>query len=411
MNKGLMVTLLIGLMVATTVSAADFSQLRINLLNQDPDPAKQGEYLELRFKVEKLGNDKIEDVTFELDTEYPFSFDGTDQPIKKLGSWIGYSDNEEFYTLYYKIRLADDALEGTYDIPLHVSHKNLPEQTQEFAIRVDEKKESSFVVGNMQTSPRKLVADTDEAQLEIDIENIGDENAEHMQVTLNLPEGIEASYSYADRENLGTVEAGASKTATFYIDIPEDIEAGAYDASLTLKFKEADDDDNVYLTKVIPIQIPIKDRPKLELVSYEVQPQKLEPGQIGKIMLKLANVGGKEAESVSVKAFKDSTQPFDYEEKSDFVGNLDAGEEGEAVIVFEVEPEANAKEYQLDLEMRTVYENEVLIFKDDIIVQVVEAEKNDSVPQASIGIGIVVAIVVVGLIAFFTLKGSKKKKK
>ena len=46
--------------------------IKISLISQDPDPVKQGETVELRFKIENNGTQTEKDVIIELIPDYPF---------------------------------------------------------------------------------------------------------------------------------------------------------------------------------------------------------------------------------------------------------------------------------------------------------------------------------------------------
>ena len=375
----------------------DFAYLDITLLNQDPDPAEQGEYLDLRWKIVKNGNEVMEDITFNLELEYPFFFDKIDNAEKKIGSWNSYSDDDEYYTLHYKVRVDEDALEDTYDMKLKITHDiDGLYTTRDFEIEVGDKTEPEFVLGTLVTSPIKLLADTDENQLQVTLENIGDENAETVKVELELPEGFSATYGYSTRANLGTINAGSSGVSTFYIDLDETITQGNYEGVLSVHYKEANDDNNEYKILKLPLDIPVNGKPMFSIESVKTIPEKVREGNDVKLLLTVKNTGTKEAESVSIRAFKESSQPFEFEEKSDFIGKLKPGETGEAVIKFSVENGANVKTYLLDLEVRSIYNNEVITENEVIPIKVQNGEEKGFFSKSPV-IGTLIIILIIGL--------------
>jgi hypothetical protein len=222
------------------------------------------------------------------------------------------------------------------------------------------------------------VQDTDEALLKIDIANIGTGNAEHVKVKLNLPAGFNASYAYSDEDTLGTIKEDESKTAYFYIDTAEGLQAGEYNATLTITYKEENDENNNYRTKILPLKIPIKSSPYLIIESVETNPPKVHPDTHTELLIRVKNTGSEEADAVSLRVFKDSTQPFDYDEKSDFIGKLKPGETGEALIHLYVKPEAAAKKYLIDVELRGVESNTdtVTIFQRTAPLRIYPKEKS-----------------------------------
>jgi hypothetical protein len=409
MKKALLLIMVImSIFAAGSVFAdSDYSKVKATLLNQDPDPAQPGDYLELRWKVEKLGNEAVDDVRYKLEVEYPFSFDNSDKSEKLIGSWKGYSEEDEFYTLYYKLRVDDDALEDTYTLKLKNTHADTELwYTEEYDVRVGEKQETKFVLGNIVTSPIKLTADLKEAEIHVDLENIGDADAEAVSVELDMPEGFTASYSGSDRESLGTIEAGQSKTGIFYIDTDENLVGGDYTFKTIINYKEEGDEDNEYKSVLKTFDIHVNDLPKFELVSFETMPEIVYPGSVVSVKLVVKNVGGEEGESVSLRAFKESSQPFEFEEKSDFIGKLAPGEEGEVILKLDVDKDANPKKYNLDVEIRSIDGNTVLIDEDQFSFEVVHGSEEKDYSSL---ITIAIVALIAGLIGFFIgMKYSKK---
>lgn len=380
-----------------------YGHIEATLLNQDPDPAEQGEYLELRWKIVKIGNAEIQNLRFNLELDYPFYFDESDTPVKSVGDWIGYSDDQEYYTLHYKVRVDEEALEDTYEVKLkwYYSDGSIGRE-EEYDVRVGDKEDPNLVVGTLQSDPTKLVADTEEAQLDVEIENIGDEDAQNVKISIGLPAGFTPSYTYSDRDNLGTIAADDSETATFYIDIDENMRSGNYKSNLTIQYKEADDEDNEYKELIIPLEIPVHDMPLFEIVSFQTNPAKLKPGDGAELKVTVKNVGGKKGESVSLRAFKESSQPFDFDEKSDFIGKLEPGETGEALLKFTVDEDASPKKYIIDLEVRSISDSEVLTEEESGIIVIANGEKNQGL--STTGIIIIVVIVAIGLGIYFMRK-------
>jgi hypothetical protein len=72
-----------------------------------------------------------------------------------------------------------------------------------------------------------------------------------------------------------------------------------------------------------------------------------------------------------LRVFKDASQPFEFNEKSDFVGKLEPGESGDAILRFTVDEKAPEKKYLLDVELRGIDEkNNVVIFSRTVALAV-----------------------------------------
>ena len=156
---------------------------------------------------------------------------------------------------------------------------------------------------------------------------------------------------------------------------------------------------------MLPVKIPVSGKPMFSIEEIKTIPETVVPGSTVKLTAKIKNVGTKEADSVSLRAFKESSQPFDFEEKSDFIGKLEPGETGEAVLTFDVDKDAAVKKYILDMEIRSVYNDEVLTENEVVDLTVQKASKS-----GTLGIVIAIIVVIVLIVVLIVYKSRKKKK-
>jgi hypothetical protein len=77
-----------------------------------------------------------------------------------------------------------------------------------------------------------------------------------------------------------------------------------------------------------------------------------------------------------------SEQPFDFSNGNafDYIGDLDVGEVGEAVLKFDVEDDAVLKTYLLDIEIRCVEDEDIHLFDRKVPVAVVNAKPSTLIP-------------------------------
>lgn len=377
------------------------NRIQANFMSQDPDPADAGKYVELRWQVVNTLSSSVDNLKFHLDAEYPFLFEAGDSPDKDLGASAGTNENKVFYVLHYKLRVADNAIKGTYNITLNW-YTGEGWTKKDFPVYIDPKR-ADFVVGALVTSPEKLIADTKEAKLSVNIDNIGKGNAENVKIKLIVPSGFKPTYSYSDEDSLGIIEKGGSKKADFYVDTDENLREGDYSAKLEITYKDENDEANTYRMKNLTLNIPIKPAPYLIVESITTTPEKLIPGDKAEFRIKVGNNGNEKAESVSLRVFKDASQPFEFSEKSDFVGKLEPGENGDAVLKVTVDKNAAAKKYLMDVELRGIDEkNNVVIFRRTVPI-IVNPETRSTSPLALLG----VLVVIVAIAAGYYLKKKK----
>ncbi len=391
--------------IGAPLTGVQGSRIQVNFMSQDPDPADTGNDVDLRWQVVNTLAGTAENLKFHLDAEYPFLFETGDSPDKDLGPSAGTNDNQVFYVLHYKLRVADNAIKGTYNVTLSWTTGE-GWAKKDFPIYIDPRR-ADFVVGALVTSPEKLIADTNEAKLSVNIDNIGKGNAENVKVKLLLPDWFKPTYSYSDEDSLGIIEKGGSKTADFFVDINETIKEGEYKAKLEITYRDENDENNTYRTETLDLNIPIKPAPYLIAESVTTNPENLVPGSNAEIRIKVRNTGNEKAESVSLRVFKDASQPFDFSEKSDFVGKLEPGDSGDAVLKVTIDKNAVAKKFLLDVELRGIDEkNNVVIFRRTIPITV-NPQAQGSPLQ---GVGLIGAVVVIGAVAAgYYLKNGRRK--
>ncbi|MCX9012205.1 MAG: NEW3 domain-containing protein [Candidatus Methanoperedens sp.] len=390
---------------AGPITGGTGSKIQMNFMYQDPDPAEAGKYIDLRWQIVNTVGGTTENLRFRLEAGYPFTFDAGDTPDKYLGTSAGTNDKEIYYILHYKLKVADSALKGTYNVTLGWTTGE-GWTKKDFPVYIDPR-QSDFVVGALVTSPEKLIADTDEAKLSVNIDNIGKGKAENVKVKLLLPEGFKPTYSYSDEDSLGIIDKGSSKEATFYVDINENITEGEYGAKLNITYRDENDEDNQYRTKTLDLRIPIKPAPHLIIESIASTPENIVPGGKADILIKVRNAGNEKAQSVSLRVFKDSSQPFEFSEKSDFIGKLEPGESGEAVIRLGVDGAAAAKKYLLDVELRGIDQKENVVVFRRTVPLTVAAESGS--PLKSMGLLLGAVVVLGGAGAAYYLKNGRRK--
>lgn len=398
-------SVVLGPAAAAPITGGTGSKIQMNFMYQDPDPAEAGKYIDLRWQVVNTLGGTTQNLRFRLEAGYPFLFEAGDEQDKYLGTSAGTNDDKIYYVLHYRLKVADSALKGTYNVTLGWTAGE-GWTTKDFPIYIDPKK-SDFIVGALVTSPEKLIADTDEAKLSVNIDNIGKGKAENVKVKLLLPAGFKPTYSYSDEDSLGIIDKGSSKKATFYVDIDENVTEGEYGAKLNITYRDENDENNQYRTSTLDLKIPIKPAPYLVIESVASAPEKIVPGGKADILIKVRNTGNEKAQSVSLRVFKDSSQPFEFSEKSDFVGKLEPGESGEAVIRLEVDGVAAAKKYLLDVELRGIDQKENVVVFRRTVPLAVAAESGSPLESMGLLLG---AVAVLGSIggAVYYLKREKK---
>ena len=365
------------LLTILALAAAPTGALSVKLMKYDPYPANTGEYVTVWIKIENPGlGSPSEDVQLRVVPEYPFSLEPGETGLEELGKL---SKND--YAMFdFRLRVDDNAIDGKNTLKVEYRERIDSEWSEtELTIEVESGK-VDFEIADIDSVPLRLKPGDDDAKIVVMIQNIGDGDAECVKSRLTLPAGFNASDSYSDIANLGTVAADASSDATFYIDVDESVQPGEQIATITINYMDKDSDE--YKEETLDLRIPVKKTPLFEIVSSEITPGTITVGDMATLRMRIKNTGSKEGESVRTRAMLKSEQPFDFSNGNafDYIGDLEVGEIGEAVLKFDVEDGAALKTYLLDIEIRCVEDEDVHLFDKKVPVVVANAKQSNLIP-------------------------------
>ena len=202
-------------------------------------------------------------------------------------------------------------------------------------------------ITTLETTPSEVRPGDNYVKITAFVENTGEKDAKGVEVKLNLPEGIGPSYANANRVWVGGLAAGEKREATFYVDVDQEADAKTY--TLDYQISYMDLDDNSY-SKVRSLPFLIKPRPYIEVVESGGQAR---AGSTGKLSITLKNTGQESAESVDVRLLKQSAQPFEFDVRSLYLGELEPGEEGTVSFDVNVARGADIREHDFKVLVRS----------------------------------------------------------
>ena len=129
MKRGILLiltALMLSLLSVQALGAAQLTalpHLEITLINQEPEPAAPGSFVELKFMIENLGGDSAQEVELQLVENYPFTV-YEDSNIKFLGTIQGRQMDDEGQIVKFRVRIDDNAIDGEHVVQLKYRHKS-----------------------------------------------------------------------------------------------------------------------------------------------------------------------------------------------------------------------------------------------------------------------------------------------
>jgi len=389
------------------------SAIDVTINNQDPAPADAGKVVNVWLKVDNPDQDKVEtNVELTIDPQDDLEIATGETATKRVGVLQPGSSQ----TVQFRLIAKDDAFKGSHNIEATVEFDG-GSFKKDLTIVVTDKdfKDIDLTIGDIESDPTRIKPDDDIVKLDVTILNLGDGRAQGVRAELAaLPDGVKTSESYSGNSLIGNIEPDGSAVATFFIDIEKDTVPTEYQTHLEVSYKykpDEEEDDLVSETKLIPLRLAIKPIPIYEITDMTLDPEELTAGDDRvKLKFTVKNIGEEEGESVRIKAFLKSEQPFSFDKSSDFISpSLEPGESGQATLVFDVDDDANLQKYFLEIEIKNIVNDDVITYNEKVEIKVINPRPDNPWPFVIAGI-VVILVVGVGLAARSMRKKPKPKK-
>jgi hypothetical protein len=181
-NISILMILLISLNFVIAQNYENGGVLKINFINQDPDPVEPGEYVDVRWKLENLGDQSLENVEIEFVATYPFSVD--ENPIKSFDTIDPKIKDEAGIIIKYKVRVDENAIEGTNTIKIRYRSDDSSWTTQEYNIEV-QTVDANLGIMSIETVPSEIYPG-DSFDLKIKVKNLADSTIKDVNMKLDL---------------------------------------------------------------------------------------------------------------------------------------------------------------------------------------------------------------------------------
>lgn len=182
-------------------SNIDATSIQVESLKYDPYPVNPDEYFTLWVTAIKTGSGSTQ-ATFELIPEFPFSLDSNEQAQRTFSKLTG-----EGVLLEYKIRVDEDAVEGTNEIKLKYKLEGSTSWvTKTFNIQVEAS----------QTEFDGVIQDYESGSLSLALANVGKNVANSVIVRIPEQEGYKASG--VSGQMVGNLENGDYTIVSFEVE-------------------------------------------------------------------------------------------------------------------------------------------------------------------------------------------------
>lgn len=318
---------------------------------------------------------------------------------------IGFLYPEGVWNQNYQVKVDSNAPTGNYRFEIHFKYKDSEESLsfiEDFVMPV-EKEGVELSTNTLSTDPRQPRPGDDYVTQSIQITNTGNKPVEEIEIYPETPENIELAYSDDEKFYIDRINAGETTRIDLGLELDEDLAPGRHSIKLETLFE--DTDSNQY-NNTLGAPIRVEGRPDLELVSSEFN---MKAGDSETIKLEIKNTGSQDAESVTARLLSERTQPFSLADRSDYIGEIKAGETGEAVLKIKSDRSASQKTHELKIQLRSSGDSEEGDSSTYTFTETQKVKLEGKTHSLILYAGLVGALIVLAILTYRIRKGSENE--
>lgn len=397
-----------GFMLIMIFMISNSFAVSVELVKTDPSPIVGGDYADVTIRFTNIETDgkSLKDVTFNLDeTKYVEIVSVEDNSINEILSG-------ESVTRTFRIFFSEEIEQGFIDLTFLINYNGISQKKDIRVFVEDSAREAELLIGQITSIPNELLVDTKNNKIKINLQNLGDKDAELVKATLvPLNDNLKAAYSFSLQDSLASIKGGTESEVEFTIDIEEEV-VDKIPVRLDLRYRVEKSIGSNYETfeKSLEFDLAITPSPYLIIESIE----QIDDFSIGstenKLLVTVKNIGLEDAEDVRVRIVPDISYPFLFEENAQYVSsNIKPGESGSVIYKIEVLEDAEIREYIATAVVESLVEDSRYSREDIVGITPSEGGKTDI---RTIGFIVVLIVFVVSIsLGINTYLTNKKKKK
>lgn len=316
-TKTLLFCLLAGILFVAFGSVAyaatinpNSANLNVSLASQNPDPAKAGEMVELRFMIENTGGRPTNNMKLELLTQYPFMEVPGEEYVKTVIAMKAYQQGADAITVKYKVRVDKDAIKGTNEIKLKISEEGSDVSiTDNFDVEVTGSENAQTIYVD-----KSLLSPGEETPLKFTITNAGSSPLQNLVFSWNEENGVILPVYSDNTKYVKYIDVGESADLDYTVVADVNADPGLYKLDLTLTFEN---DQGVSEQMTMKTGIFIGGETDFDVTFSE--------SSAGQTSLSVANTGNNPAFSVTIRIPEQQNYRVTGS-MSSIIGNLDKGD-------------------------------------------------------------------------------------
>lgn len=226
------------LLISTITAKAP--DIDVTLLNQDPDPVRGGDVVEVQFKVENNRAETQDDISIEILPKYPFSiYSGS--AITEIGKIPAGITGADSIIVKYKLKVDENAVEGDNELELQVKKETTVWTSyvdNEFLINIENAGKPELKVYLRDSDILKAGS---KATITLEMANVDESDVKFLQFTL-IPDKSYELLSSSNYVYIGDIDSDDTESEDFDIYV----NSKAKEVIIPVKLEYEDVDEKEY---------------------------------------------------------------------------------------------------------------------------------------------------------------------
>lgn len=284
------------------------SKIAVTLLNQEPNPARAGDIVNLRFRIDNTGGGTTTNFQVELLNEYPFTVDGP--AVQNIGTIYGYQTDKNYVSIEYRVKIDKDAINGQHEIKIRYKDGYNEWTTSTFNIGISSKQFAQIIYVD-----KAILPPGKETDMTFTVTNTGSSPLQNLVFSWSEPNGAVLPVYSDDTKYIKYLDIGKSADLVYKVIADVNAQPGLYKLNLVLKYESLQNATSSSISTSAGIFIGGE-------TDFDVAFSQSTAGQTS---LSIANTGNNPAQSVSVRVPQQNNFRVSGSDSA-IIGNLDKGD-------------------------------------------------------------------------------------
>jgi uncharacterized repeat protein (TIGR01451 family) len=300
--------------------------LTVDLLNQNPDPIKPGDVLEVRLSIQNTGYKNLDNCIIEIKPKYPFKALDGEKLVQNIGTLGKRSEDNRRKVVKFKLGLENNVNKGKYPLTVYLytdGNRNLA-LTKEFNIDVDSESNAEIEY----ISVEKMVPGK-KTDLVFGVKNVGNSPLRNAMFSWECANDVILPVGSSNVKHINLIDIGDTANVSFDVLTNVNTKPGLYKLDMVLTY------DDVEELKTITEAGTVENQKRKEIKSKagiyiggttEFDIAFMERSQTGAYTFSISNIGNNGANSVKVSLPLQANWTATDGSNSVILGNLQKGD-------------------------------------------------------------------------------------